>query len=146
MNNQKLFLILVIALVLIAAYTLANRSYYSEKHPVLDEVRRRFAAINPKYGKIPLRSGPESYTQSKSAITLCIVNPDNNQFYDINSIMYVALHELAHVITKADGEDSHKEEFTENFAFLLKDAHNKGVYDARKPIPSVYCGVGPGTH
>ena len=76
-------------------------------------------------------------------ITLCVVDPNTGEFYDTNTITYVALHELAHVITRADGDESHGDEFKGNFARLLKEAQAKGVYDARKPIPLTYCGVGP---
>jgi predicted metal-dependent hydrolase len=54
--------------------------------------------------------------------------------------MYVALHELAHVISKSHG---HNNEFKKNFAILLRDASRKKIYDPRKNIPTTYCGVGP---
>lgn len=141
--KPHIFLVFAILFVLVSAFTLAPRAYYSEKHPILDEVKRRFRIIDARYAHIPLRTGGKSYTENKSVITLCVVNPETGEFYDINTIMYVALHELAHVITKADGAESHGDEFKGNFASLLKQAQIKGVYDARMPIPITYCGIGP---
>ena len=141
--KPHIFLVLAILFVVVVAFALAPRAYYSEKHPILDEIRRRFRIISPQYGRGPLRTGTEAYTESKSVIYLCIQDPETGEYYDINTLMYVALHELAHVITKADGDESHGDEFKGKFARLLKEASAKGVYDPRKPIPSTYCGVGP---
>jgi len=140
-TRKTILLLLALLFVIVVAIALSPKSYYSEKHPILDEVRERFSKINPKYSEIPLQTGDKSYTENKTAITLCIVDPSTNRVYDINTIMYVALHELSHIITKADGDESHGEEFKQNFARLIRDAQAMGVYDARQPIPSAYCGI-----
>lgn len=139
-KTQTVFII-VAAFAVVAIFAIRSRAYYNEDHPVLNEISRRFAVLNPKYAKIPLKTGGKSYTEDKSAITLCIVNPDTKKFYDINILMYVALHELSHCITKADGDESHADEFKTNFSKLLRDAANKGIYDPTQPVPSTYCGV-----
>ena len=64
----------------------------------------------------------------------------NGQLIDINTLTFVALHELAHVATKSIG---HTDEFWANFKFLLQQAQQIGVY---KPIdyskkPKRYCGM-----
>jgi hypothetical protein len=133
--------IIVAAFAVIVIFTIRSRQHYNEDHPVLNEISRRFSVLNPKYSKIPLRTGSKSYTEDKSAITLCIVNPDTKKFYDINILMYVALHELSHCVTTADGKESHGDEFKENFSNLLREAADKGIYDPTKPVPGTYCGV-----
>ncbi len=141
--KSHIFWAIILAFVVITLCYAHQREYYSEKHPVIDEIKRRFHVINPEYFQIPLRSGDKSYTENKTAITLCIVNPATNKYYDINTLMYVALHELAHCITKADGKESHGDEFKQNFARLLHEAQAKRVYDDRIPIPLTYCGIKP---
>ena len=131
----------VLFLLAVAAFSFSKRSYYNEKHPVLDQIRERFSMINEKYGKIPLQSGDSAYTENKEVITLCLVDPATGKFYDMNTLMYVALHELAHVVSKNEG---HGEEFKQNFARLLREAAAKGIYDPNKPIPSSYCKVSTG--
>ena len=116
--------------------------YYSDSHPILNEIRARFSRINPKYGNIPLKIGDKAYTEDKSVITLCIVDPHTKKFYDINTLMYVGLHELSHTLTKADGDESHGDEFKNNFAKLLKEAQARGVYNGNLPVPVSYCGTG----
>lgn len=57
-----------------------------------------------------------------------------------NIMMFVALHEMAHMITKSIG---HEPEFWNNFAWLLKEAEAKGYYKQTNfsAHPVSYCGV-----
>jgi hypothetical protein len=128
----------VLTLFAVAAYALAPKVYHSSKHPLLDEVRDNFSKINPKYTEIPLIEGDSAYTENKAAITLCLKDPKTNTYYDMNTIMYVALHELAHMVTSSTG---HGKEFKKNFANLLRTGAQLGFYNPKKPMPSTYCGV-----
>ena len=139
MKNARI-LLLVIVIILIAAFALYPRSYYSHDHPLLNQVRANFAKLNPEYEKIPLREGDSAYTENKSVVTLCLKNSESGGYYDMNTIMYVAIHELAHIVSKTHG---HNTEFKDNFAKLLRQAARLEIYDPRKPIPTTYCGVGP---
>lgn len=141
-NGVLVVLIFSVALVA-TAWGFSTRSYFSSKHPLLDQVRANFAKINPKYAEIPLRDGDSAYTENKEVITLCLNNPDTKQAYDINVLMYVALHELAHVISKSQG---HGEEFKNNFALLLRKGAEIGIYNPKQPIPASYCRTPTGSH
>ena len=88
----------------------------SSNHPLLVDVKNNFSKIKPDYANIPLREGDSAYTENKAAITLCLKDPHTGTHYDMNTIMYVALHELAHMITPQQG---HGAEFKKNFADLL---------------------------
>lgn len=136
--NKVLVVVVIIVFLGICTYALSPRSYYSSNNPKLAEVRANFSKLNPEYGKIPLREGDSAYTENKEVITLCLVDPDTSTYYDMNTIMYVALHELAHMISKGHG---HGDEFKANFASLLRDGARVGIYDPRIPIPSTYCKV-----
>lgn len=113
----------------------------SSSNPTLKQVKANFTKLDPKFSDIPLRTGDSAYTENKKAITLCLADPDTNHHYDINTVMYVALHELAHVITPSN-EEEHGEAFKKNFSNLLRKATEKGVYNPRIPIPATYCKVG----
>jgi len=56
-------------------------------------------------------------------IALCIYRDD--KFEDYNTIMFVLLHELAHVMTK---EYKHNKQFWDNFKFLIKQAIKMKIY------------------
>lgn len=136
--KNRVALILFLALLLISAAALTRRSYYSENHPILNKIKENFGRLNPEWRKIPLRKGKSSFTEDKSVITLCIENPDTGKYYDMNTLMYVALHELAHVNSSEIG---HGEEFKKKFSELLRNAKNAGIYNPSIPIPLTYCGM-----
>lgn len=86
-----------------------------------------------------------SYSINKGdEISLCIrdKNDKNYKIHDINTLMFVSLHELAHLMTPRS-EESHGSEFTENFIIILKEASNIGLYNpvdyAKFPID--FCGI-----
>jgi hypothetical protein len=139
--NNKVAIILVILFAVVMALIVLPKNFKEENTPIIEEIRRRLAIINPRFGRLPMRTGDKSYTEDKHYITLCTIDPHTGNMYNINVLMYVTLHEVAHTLTKADGDLSHADEFKQNFAKLLKEAAMKGVYDPSQPIPVTYCGV-----
>ena len=55
-------------------------------------------------------------------------------------MMFVAIHELSHMMTIDDG---HTKEFWNNFKYLLRHAIKNGVYSYQKfsENPKKYCGM-----
>ncbi len=53
---------------------------------------------------------------------------------------FVALHELSHVCTESIG---HKQDFWQNFKWILQNAKEGGIYDPvdYKKSPQEYCGM-----
>ena len=85
-------------------------------------------------------SGYTSYTVDKGArIVLCIRQADHT-FVPKNVIMYVAIHELAHIMSTSVG---HTEEFWTKFERLLDIARVHGSYKDQdfKKAPQPYCGI-----
>ena len=82
-----------------------------------------------------------SYTIDKSNTSLCLTTRDQfEDFYDINELMFVTLHELAHVSCENYG---HGIEFVIFFTFLLKKSIEIGIYKKvdYSLTPKEYCGV-----
>lgn len=83
-----------------------------------------------------------SYSLNKGErIVLCLRSKDTEQkLADDNTILFVALHELAHVMTISVG---HTREFWENFKFLLANAIFWKLYAPQdfKGNPQAYCGT-----
>lgn len=140
MNNNIAFLFFIFIVILVVFFVIKSKSKYSHDHPILKQVKENFTRLDPKYGDIPLQEGDSAYTENKEVITLCLRDPITKKYYDMNTIMYVALHELAHVASSTQG---HGTEFKKNFALILREAARKKIYDPRKNIPTTYCGVGP---
>ena len=83
-----------------------------------------------------------SYSVNKGEkLVICIKEKDPQEsFIDMNTVMFVIIHELAHVITKSIG---HTKEFWDNMKFLLKHAITLGIYikEEYKDNPKQYCGI-----
>lgn len=96
------------------------------------------AAIDDRY---------TTYTINKSNIHVCLRSRDTSEkLYDINLLMYVILHELAHLCNyNKDGQpiQGHGQEFREIFKILVKESILIGIYtftDYSKN-PTEYCGL-----
>ena len=83
-----------------------------------------------------------SYSVNKGEqIIFCLRQKDkNNTLVDLNTILFVGIHELAHLCTVSIG---HTDEFWENFRWLLQEAIQIGVYTEQdyKSKPQKYCGI-----
>lgn len=92
-------------------------------------------------------SSDTSYSENKGEkIVLCIrdkTNPPEYPLVDLNTVMFVTLHEMAHLMTESLDAHKHTREFWANFRRLLEDASKIGVYTpvnySRSPVP--YCGM-----
>lgn len=111
----------------------------SNKNLLIKEIKRRMSIINPIYSSIEIYENGETYAYNKKEIYICLKD-EHGKYYDINTLTYVALHELSHMITVGE-KDDHDEKFKKNFEILLKTAKSKGIWDPKKPLPQVYCGV-----
>jgi len=85
--------------------------------------------------KITFEEGFKSFTENKQRVTLCL-RDHYGQMYDQNSLMYVALHELAHVI---NDELQHTAKFRRIFEALLQHASANGMYDPTQAFVRNYC-------
>lgn len=111
---------------------------YGDQNP---EVQQLYRNYNPNaLSEGSYESGYTSYTVNKGEkMVLCIRQKDTT-FVDKNTIMYVAIHELAHVMTTTL---QHDENFWRNFKFLLQEAVALNIYKKVdfKQDPQDYCGI-----
>lgn len=73
-------------------------------------------------------------------LSICLRDKKTQAFIDPNTVMFVAIHELAHVMSASTG---HTPEFWENMKYLLERASEIGVY---QPVdysqnPVMFCGM-----
>jgi hypothetical protein len=83
-----------------------------------------------------------SYSINKGEkIVLCLRQKDGtNRLVDANLILFVALHEISHIMTTSVG---HTEEFWNNFRFVLKNCQDANLYKCINfsQKPEEYCGI-----
>ena len=73
-------------------------------------------------------------------LSICIREKDTENFIDNNTIIFVAIHELSHIMTDEIG---HTELFWDNMKYLLEKSSLVGIYkkiDYSK-YPVMYCGM-----
>ena len=114
-----------------------------EKYPEREDVKRLVTGFNPeKITETLPTSKLTAYSENKGQkIAFCLNKRKNGtEMIDLNTLTFVAIHELSHVMTLSIG---HKQEFWENFKFLLENAKEIGVYNPidYKKKPQEYCGM-----
>jgi len=118
--------------------------YVDKKIPDDERVRRLVAGFNPqKVVETLPTSEYTAYSENKGEkLAFCLnrEKKDNSHLIDINTLTFVAIHELSHIMTKSIG---HKSEFWENFKFLLEQAKEAGIHNPvdYKKSPQEYCSM-----
>lgn len=141
-KNEAAYMLSVIEsrILLLKDYLVANIDKYPEFRPYIEQLASRIDkhlvlqenSPNGKYTSYTVNKGEE--------ISLCLRSKNTQNLHDINIIMYVVLHELAHV---ACPEIDHTELFKRIFIFFIKIATEIKIY---KPAsydiyPEEYCGL-----
>lgn len=146
-----------------ASYTVAKAPNKEESARMLAEIRRRMktlidycASQYPDDKNVKLmnkRFKPEniqetslhdsgtSYTIDKGKeLHLCLRDKTTKKHHDVNLLMFVSIHELAHMMSSSYG---HNNEFSKNFKFLLEKAVECNVYHAEdyNRNPRTFCGI-----
>ena len=136
--NYRFYLLLflfVISTAITIYISIRIREKYEEEDTMLIALRNKLQPIFPDLNTVILLRGKKSYTINKKRVHLCLTD-ENGDYYDMNMLIYVLLHELAHV--KCD-EIGHTEKFHRIFNELLETARKHGVYNPDIPIIRNYC-------
>jgi len=117
--------------------------YMKEKHPDDERTKRLVDGFNPKRVNETLPTSElTAYSENKGEkLAFCLnTKKDGDKLIDINTLTFVALHELSHIMTESIG---HKQEFWQNFKYLLQNAKDAGIYEPidYKKNPTEYCSM-----
>jgi hypothetical protein len=113
-------------------------SKFGASHPDVQMLHENYNPAAVSEGGVEI--GYTSYSVNKGEkIVMCLRQKDNS-FVDDNILVYVAVHELGHLMTDEVG---HTDKFWENFKFLLKEAVTLGIYTKVDFVnkPEAYCGI-----
>jgi hypothetical protein len=113
------------------------------KYPDDEDVQRLVRRMdNVKIEESKNEEGTSSYTVNKGDLmSICVrYKPDHTQFHDNNTLWFVLMHEIAHVMSVSEG---HGPEFMKNFKFVLQESEKMNIYT---PVDYsnnniTYCGV-----
>ena len=115
-----------------------------QRYPERDNVTRLVENFNPTTIKETLPTSEyTAYSENKGEkIAFCLnkKKKNNENLIDSNTLTFVAIHELSHIMTESIG---HSEEFWNNFKFLLENAVELKLYTPvdYKKTPENYCGM-----
>jgi len=117
--------------------------YMGENYKDRENVQRLVTKFNPnKISETLPNSEYTAYSENKGEKLAFCVNTKKNgtKLIDENTLTFVALHELSHIMTKSVG---HKDEFWDNFRFLIENAKKINIYTPEdyKITPKEYCGM-----
>jgi hypothetical protein len=118
-------------------------AFIEVKHPEDPRTIRLVKGYNPKKISETLPTSElTAFSENKGEkIAFCLNKSKNgSKLIDINTLTFVALHELSHIATESIG---HKQEFWENFKWILQNAKEAGIYSPvdYKKYPEEYCGM-----
>lgn len=117
--------------------------YMKEHHPKDPRVIRLVDNYNPSSISETLPTSElTAYSENKGEkLAFCLNKTKNGStLIDINTLTFVAIHELAHIMTVSVG---HKKEFWDNFKYLIENAKKAGIYEPvdYKNNNESYCGM-----
>ena len=118
-------------------------SVLGKKYPDRPNVKRLVTRFKPeKVSETLPTSEFTAYSANKGEkLAFCLnTTKKGSKLIDENTLTFVALHELSHIATESIG---HKDEFWDNFRFLIKEASDLKVYTPvdYKKDPKNYCGM-----
>jgi len=118
-------------------------AFIKQKHPEDPRTIRLVEGYNPKKISETLPTSElTAFSENKGEKLAFCLNKSKNgtKLIDINTLTFVALHELSHIATKSVG---HNQEFWQNFKWVLENAKEAGIYSPvdYKKYPEEYCGM-----
>lgn len=118
-------------------------AFVKQKHPEDPRTIRLVDGYNPKKISETLPTSElTAFSENKGEKLAFCLNKSKNgtKLIDINTLTFVALHELSHIATKSVG---HGQEFWQNFKWVLQNAKEAGIYSPvdYKKYPEEYCGM-----
>jgi hypothetical protein len=113
------------------------KEYHLQDDPMLHTLKEVLKPVHPIFNNLKLYKGDKSYTINKDKTFLCLYD-ENGDYYPINHLIYVLLHEVSHSINTKDV--GHTPEFHRIFDELLDRANKIGVYNPSIPLVRNYCG------
>ncbi len=122
-------------------YVVENKDNYPKYIEYIDQFNENFNKQRTKIYETSLNSEYTSYSINKGEeLVFCIRSKSTGQLHNINLLMYVAVHELAHT---ACPETGHTPLFNKIFKFLLERAieHKLYYYEDYANNPVEYCGM-----
>ncbi len=143
LNNQKINLLnnIINKIFKLKKYLLNNIHNFPEYKSYILQLDKNFNKNITKIYETHPKSKNTSYSVNKGEeVSICMKSKLNHQNHEINLLMYVMIHEMAHF---ACPEIGHGDLFKFIFKKFLEEAVNIGIYNKEdySKNPTEYCGM-----
>lgn len=110
------------------------------KNKLVKRLQKRFKDTVLREANPDGDSSQTSYTINKGDTIVLCLRTNDGQIVAFNTLMYVAIHELAHIYSSSY---HHNNEFWSNMKFLIEEGIEAGVYEETDYYknPVRYCGM-----
>lgn len=113
-----------------------------ESEELLAKLKAAVVPLRPdKLARLQFREGETTKIDDKTIVYLCLRDPETDQYYKWNDLIYVTLHECAHAVSTGFDPKHETPEFQNNFYGLLRSAEAAGIYKPGESFVSEYCGL-----
>jgi predicted metal-dependent hydrolase len=132
---------LVQNLYILKNHMVTNKTTFSEFEEYINQLSENFNENRTAIYETDPTSDLTSYSVNKGEeLSFCLRSKKTNELHDINLMMYVAIHEMAHI---ACPEIGHGDLFKKIFRKLVEEAIIIGIYKKinYSSQPSEYCGM-----
>lgn len=122
-------------------WLIANKNNYPDYASYIDQLDRNFKEKKTVIYETDPKSDLTSYSVNKGEeLSFCLKSKKTGELHQLNLLMYVAIHELAHI---ACPEVGHGELFKKIFKKFAEEAIICGVYTKEdfNENPTEYCGM-----
>lgn len=136
---KSVFVTIIVICFVVAIILLVHKQikeHYLQDDPMLYTLKEILKPVHPEFNNLKLYKGDKSYTINKDKIFLCLYD-ENGDYYPLNALVFVLLHEMAHKINHDDV--GHTPKFYEVFEGLQQRAAELGVYNPSIPMIKNYC-------
>ena len=135
MNNQLIWIFLIVLLFIFIGYRVFRRENYqiakdSASTDMFDRLKEDLSKLYPHIETLDLKGlvscvPEDSYTENKRHVSICLRNKEGN-FFPYNKLLKIGIHELAHVMSKGYDPEHKTPEFINNYSYLMNKAHELG--------------------
>ena len=131
-----LFIIVILFLICRIVFLLVY-DYNMKKIKIIQDLRNEVSRIYPNIRNIKIYPGKTNFTRNKKIIYLRL-SDKNDKAYNLNSLMYILIHELAHCECSEFG---HTAKFYEIHSGLLQAAIKANIYNPNHPLDKNVCKI-----
>ena len=143
LKNEKANLLgkMVENMFILRNHMVKNINNFPSYKPYINQLKNNLSETNTIVYETDPNSELTSYRVNKGEeLSFCLKSKKTNQLHDLNLLMYVAIHEMAHV---ACPEIGHGKLFMKIFRKLVEEAIKINIYKKVNfsDIPVEYCGM-----